>query len=441
MQLIYLCKINVSCVILDNRLRSLIFTSFGHFSNDSVFLVYPLLITYYVLVPGLNLVLLGTLAIVYQLIYGALSTPIGVLTDRTGNEGMMIAIGIAILGLGMGSFGASFAFAGYRLPFIVIGVLLLGTGTAFYHPIGASILKNTYKKKAASMMGINGGMGSLGRSLMPIILVFLITVLGAALALGIVALELLIAAVILYVGLIPFNRSLRTNVHISYRSRIKLRDSMAAKHAKKKSVSIFKSGYAKILLPLVAVIFVRAMFLAGTTTFVPEYLKTLLHSEVLVGTILGGSFFFAIFGQLIFGYITTRKGGRFAIVLTTLISAVAFAFFLYAGSNIYLIAIAYPIFVFAMFNGFSVILGYVNQLVPDKVANSSNAFTWGIGQIFGSAAGIGVMTLMLDYINVVNAMWYMLSLIILAVIMLPILYMKHGKIRSVFKKEMLHSHA
>ena len=76
---------------MDKKLKSLVFTTFAHFSNDSVFLIYPLLITYYTLMPGLNLVLLGALAIVYQLIYGAVSTPIGMITDRSKNEGFMIA--------------------------------------------------------------------------------------------------------------------------------------------------------------------------------------------------------------------------------------------------------------------------------------------------------------------------------------------------------------
>lgn len=398
------------------------FTSFGHFSNDSVFLVYPLLITYYTLIPGLNLVLLGSLAIVYQLIYGAMSTPIGMLTDRTGNEGMMIAIGIAVIGIGMAAFGASFAFAGYRLGFIIAGVLLLGTGTAFYHPIGASVLKSSYKEKAASMMGINGSMGSLGRSLMPIILVFLITALGASIALGTISAELLVAAAILYVGLMPFNRSVgKAN---------KIRNGRVKKisaNQPNKSAGIFKSGYAKVLAPLVAVIFIRAMFMTGTTTFVPEYLKAVTHSELLVGSILTISFVFAIFGQLAFGYLTSKKGGRYTIIMTSFVSAITFILFLYFSNMIVLSVIFYSIFIFVTFNGFAVILGYVNQLVPDKVANGSNAFTWGVGQIFGGAAGIGIMTLFLGFVGIGTAMWYMVIFAMLAILMLPLLYLNSGK--------------
>ncbi len=408
---------------MDKKLKSLVFTTFAHFSNDSVFLIYPLLITYYTLMPGLNLVLLGALAIVYQLIYGAVSTPIGMITDRSKNEGFMIAVGIATLGISMLAFAGSFAFAALRLPLIVAGVLLLGAGTAFYHPIGASILKSTYKKRAASMMGINGSAGSLGRSVMPIILVFLITALGASFALGLVGIELLIASGIVYVGLMSFNKSIKagfSSLHVS---------SHKKKTAKEK-VSIFKSGYAEVLLPLVAVIFVRSMFMTGTVTFVPEYLKVVTHSEVLVGTILSVSFVFAIFGQVLFGYMTSKKGGRYTITATAFMSAISFVLFLYANNNIYFALAMLSIFIFATFNGFAVILGYVNQLVPDKVANSSNAFTWGVGQILGGAVGVGVMTLLLNYISVTAAMWYMSIFMFISILMLPLLYRKGNKNRN-----------
>ena len=237
---------------MDKKLKSIVFTTFAHFSNDSVFLIYPLLITYYTLMPGLDLVLLGSLAIVYQLIYGAVSTPIGMIADRSKNEGLLVAIGIVTLGISMLAFAGSFAISALRLPLIIAGILLLGTGTAFYHPIGASILKSTYEKKAASMMGINGSAGSLGRSIMPIILVFLISALGASFALGLVGIELLIASGIVYVGLMSFNKSIKAGFRGFHGLKRNRKTAAAAK------ASIFKSGYADVLLPLVAVIFLTS---------------------------------------------------------------------------------------------------------------------------------------------------------------------------------------
>ncbi|MCW6161482.1 MAG: MFS transporter [Candidatus Micrarchaeales archaeon] len=396
--------------ILDKRLRSLVFTAFGHFSNDSMFLVYPLLITYYALVPGVSIVLLGYLAVVYELIYGLLSFPIGRIADRMHDEGALIALGIFLLGLAMAAFAASFAFRAYMIGLILVGVLLLGSGTAFYHPMGASVLRKFYKSRAPTVMGVNGSFGSLGRSVMPIIIVLLVGYLGEAGALSIVAAELFISSLIIYVGLGFVNRkAAAVKEYVAKKA-------AATKHNIKRS-----NGYLMSLLPLLSIIFVKAMFMASTTTFVPEYLLTGLHSELEVGGLLTFSFVFAIAGQLVFGYFTTRFGGRKVIAATTTLSSIAFFFFLYGGDNVLIIGAAYAIFVFVTFNGFSVTLGYVGQAVPEEYINRANSFIWGFGQILGSAAGVLLFTLLLNFIKIDLAMWIMLAVAVAAVVMLPLL--------------------
>ena len=395
---------------MEERLRSLVFTAFGHFSNDSMFLVYPLLITYYALVPGVSIVLLGYLAVVYELIYGLLSFPIGRIADSMHDEGALIAFGIFLLGLSMAAFAASFAFRAYMVELILAAVLLLGSGTAFYHPLGASVLRKFYKAKAPTVMGVNGSFGSLGRSVMPIIIVLLVGYLGAAGALSVVAVELFISSLIIYLGLGFVNR----------------RVAGAKAHMRRRAVSAqgnvkMRNGYIMSLLPLLAIIFVKAMFMASTTTFVPEYLLTELHSELVVGGLLTFSFVFAIAGQLVFGYLTTRFGGRKVVAATTILSSIAFFFFLYGGKDILVIGAAYSVFVFVTFNGFSVTLGYVGQVVPEKYINRANSFIWGFGQILGSAAGVLFFTVLLNFIKISLAMWIMLAVAAVAVVMLPLL--------------------
>ena len=56
---------------------SLAFTSLAHFANDGSALFYPILITYYVQLPGMTISYLGVMAILFNLVSGALSTPIG----------------------------------------------------------------------------------------------------------------------------------------------------------------------------------------------------------------------------------------------------------------------------------------------------------------------------------------------------------------------------
>ena len=81
------------------KLRSLAFTSLGHFSNDGTTLLYPTLITYYVELPGIKIPYLGAMAIIFNIISGIFSTPVGNYADRRGNHGTLIAVGILILAL------------------------------------------------------------------------------------------------------------------------------------------------------------------------------------------------------------------------------------------------------------------------------------------------------------------------------------------------------
>ena len=61
----------------------------GHFSNDGNFLLFPVLITYYSLIPGISLILLGAIAIIYNALSGLLSTPIGRFADRTDRDAFL----------------------------------------------------------------------------------------------------------------------------------------------------------------------------------------------------------------------------------------------------------------------------------------------------------------------------------------------------------------
>ncbi len=56
----------------------------------------------------------------------------------------------------------------------------------------------------------------------------------------------------------------------------------------------------------------------------------------------------------------------------------------------------------------------------------------GHGQIFGGAAGVGVMTLLLNYTSVTNAMWYMSIFMFISIFMLPLLH-KKGKQKQELK--------
>ena len=393
---------------MNRGIRSLIFTSMGHFSNDGNFLLFPVLITYYSLIPGISLILLGAIAIIYNALSGLLSTPIGRFADRIERDAFLLALGIGINGISVGAFAIPFVDSSLTVPSIIVGSVLLGLGQSFYHPIGATIITESFERKAATrMLGINGSFGSIGRAVFPTIIVAVMLLIGDADGLLLIMFYLLIFALVIYAGLRKFRRNPdRPNKE-------KSRSTAESKSTVRK--------YSKFLYILTIVVFIRAMFLSGTITFVPTFLTSVYQSRTIAVAIVTISFVTAVFGQPYFGSLTTRYGGRKIVTFTTIISGISFAFFLYYATNIILSGISFAIFAFVTYSGFPVLLGYVGQVVPREISTTSNALVWGFGNTLGGAVGIAVI----DGFKVFVSLYYSLDLMLIfalaAIIMLPLI--------------------
>ncbi len=378
-----------------DKSKALGFTSLGHLSNDLNLLLFSVLIVYYSKDYGISLALLGAIAIVYNILSGLLSTPIGSYADRTRRYRLLISIGIGLIGVSVISFALSFHYPGYVLPLMLVSAIILGTGQAFYHPLGASVLRITFEKRTSFALGINGSFGSIGRSILPVLLVPMIALYGEFHTLLFLAGYLFIASIIIFSGLNflrPYEIGAQKIVTKSGNTEIE-RDS---------------EKYRKVLMILVSIVFIRAMFLTGTTTYISEYLVNRIHSDVIMSYIVTISFVTAVAGQPVFGRITEIKGGRFSIVVTTVFSAIFFILFLLSGSNVVLDTITYGSFVFMAFTGFPVLLGYVGQIVPRSIATKSNGLVWGLGNTVGGGAGLAVMSVLLLKISLLDTMWIML---------------------------------
>ncbi len=395
------------------RLRALAFTSLGHFSNDFTTLLFSVLIIYYNKDFGLGLALLGVIAIAYNVISGFLSTSIGRFADRTRTHRILMAMGIVILGLSMVLFAVSFVSGTYIIPVILAAAILLGIGESFYHPLGASILNRVYSKKSASALGINGSFGSVGRSLLPIVLIPLILLVGKFYALLILGAYAMLAGGAIFIGL-GFLKAEET------------RKVDTARKAYSNKVALKR--YRPMLIALVSMVFIRSMFLSGTITYISEYLLVQTGSEILVGYVLTLSFITAILGQPIFGKLTDIYGGKATIGITTVFSALFFLLFMLSGSHMALITIFYALFIFLSFTGFPVLLGYVNQIVPKDIATTAHGMVWGIGNTLGGAAGIAVMSLLLYLgVSLTATMWAMLIFGVASALFIPLIPGKDRK--------------
>ena len=394
---------------MDRRRTALTFTSLGHFSNDFSSLLFPVLITYFLTIPGISILFLGVMAFMYNILSGLLGVPVSRIADRSEAEGKLMAIGILIIGASAVFFASAFFYQHLAYLLIFAGTIVFGLGRAFYHPIGASILQREYgPEKSPEVMGVNGSFGSIGRAIMPTVLIAAVGFAGLFNGMLLVAYFYFACGIIIFLGL-RHMRSVARN---------------AAKRKEGKRMAGKKTDFRRyyaFLAAFVGIVFVRSMFIEGVMTFTPEYVIGLFGSEVLMGVLLTVGFFAAIFGQIFFGVVTSRKGGLFGFSASAVLALVAFVLFMLSGKLFIMDVISYAIFVFGAFNGFPVLLGYVGQVIPAEYSTRANSLVWNIGNTIGGSAGIGVFTVLLYYVSIGTGMWVMVALAFISALMLPLL--------------------
>ncbi|BDC17177.1 MFS transporter [Acidianus sp. HS-5] len=381
------------------KIRILVITSLAHFNNDGTFLIFPLLIVYYSTVDKISLVILGAISIIYTLLSGLLSPLIGDFADKHNIDSALMSIGILLEGTAIALFGISFLFPSIAL--VALGSTILGIGQAFYHPIGGAVLSRTFGKESGRALGINGSLGSLGRSLMPSIVTFLILGFGELTGLLTVSAYMLISSAVIFVGL-KFYR----------------RESIEIRRSKEK----LESAFYKFLIILGSIVFIRSMFITGTTTFVGDFVYDVYYSKELAGVFLTIGFLGSVLGQPAFGWLTEKKGGRYAFVISSILSILAFIGFLAFSQNLVASLSFYTIFTFAAFSSFPVLLGYVSQTFPKSFYTVANSYIWGIGVTVGGAAGNALITVLLGLkFSILSSFYIMLGLAIFSAILMPLI--------------------
>ena len=171
---------------------------------------------------------------------------------------------------------------------------------------------------------------------------------------------------------------------------------------------------------LTVAVFVRSLFMVGTSTFIPTYI-TGEYGKVVTLSIILITYLLPVFGQPFFGSLTSRRGGKFTIVVTYILSAIFFGLFLLAGKNVIFTILSFGFFAFSAYSGFPVLLGYVGQVVPKDALGRSNSIVWGIGQTVGGAVGAAVVSALTLFLSVSTAIHYMFIFALVSLVFLPFL--------------------
>jgi MFS family permease len=387
---------------MDQKLRSLIFTSLGHFLNDSYIIVFSILIAYY-LDMKISASYLGVMGALINLISGLLSIWVGKSADKSGNHATLMLLGYILIGISIILYGLSFAYIKYYLLYISFASIMLGSGLSFYHPLGGSILQHSFDPKdSPKALGINGSFGSLGRALFPIVIVFAIKYLGGSLGLSIIGVYTIVVGSLVFYGLKPIKIKADT------------------KSFDKSNSELNMSSFYYILIPLTIVVFIRAIFITGVQTYAPTYLDHLFKSKVLMSIILTVSYALAIFGQPYFGKLTGDIGGKKIVYITTIFATIFYIAFILFRNPI-IMSIMFMAFSLFAFSGFPVLLGYVGQIVDKSLSARANSLIWGVGNTVGGALGILIGGILMNKIGLTNDIVLFVFIGIVSTILLPLI--------------------
>jgi|YelNatPaOPRAMG01_1025707.scaffolds.fasta_scaffold00551_37 FSR family fosmidomycin resistance protein-like MFS transporter len=380
------------------------YTSVAHFANDGNLLIFPILINYYTALH-VDFIILGFGAMIYNLISGLISPFLGRFADRLNRDGFLIFLGIAVQGAALTLFAFAFLDIKDVNVIVIAGTAVFGLGQSVYHPIGGSVLSSAFRGKSSGiLLGVNSSVGSVGRSVVPLIFAALLPLLGITSSLYIIALYEIAASLLVLGGLSAFRRGRNSD----------------RKQAKKEMRETAKT--VPIIYLLMIVIFVRSIFSTGLYTFMPYYFNSILNNSNLVTEVISLAFLAPVVGQILFGYLTSAWGGKTVVTITSMFAVIAMIF-LMLTTNFYLMAILLTLFAFFVFSIFPILIEYVKELTPESVSASSNSLVWGLGNTIGGAVGIGLFALLYRvlHVSLADSMWVLILIGVVSVVIIPIL--------------------
>ncbi len=362
--------------------RSLLATSLAHFINDGLTgiipLMYPVYITVYGISPTTVLILAGL-----QNIFSIVISPlIGTKSDSSGKFAQLMTIGLIIFAVG----AAGYATSGLAVQGLALAVLLLpftaliGVGSSFYHPLGATVLREKWKSEGLGRaMGINGSLGSVGRVVLPF---------SATLALALFALPSLSVfagfSVIGSLAIFFMLRKMRFSRDVSAES-----GRRGFWHSLLPDWRLFRR-----FLPLTVISFSRSFFTVGIVPAIPLYLLLVDHfTEFQAGIAYSTMFGAGIISQLLFGYLQDRLGKRIALGISNLGAVIALLAFVLSQSPL---AVEVSLIPFGLFgySAFPLLLGFVAEQTSPREMTSASSIVWGVGSTSGQAVAPLLMSLL-----------------------------------------------
>ncbi|NON62647.1 MFS transporter [Acidianus sp. RZ1] len=364
--------------------NTLLTTSISHFINDGSTWYLPITFTFLIEFLGISKLMIGILGGIFFGISALASPLITRLADRTQRYSFMMGIGILVWGVSLIAFGLSIE--ADSLIAIIGSVALAGFSSAFYHPLGAAMLSLEYKGSAGTALGINGSMGSLGRSLYPTISLVLFdlfykNIMLSSLVLGVVAIVASLPAFFL--------------------KEVKIKEEEEdPKEKNGQSNKGMLRGTMIVVIVLTVIALLRSVFTQGISQFLPTLLvyNYGYSYNVSLGETISIALAAAVVGQPLLGILSDKIGRRTIFGISTAGAVISMLLFLSFPNLVYLAA-----FGFFTFSAFPLMLSLVGDFVPRNSAGFANSLVWGLGVTGGGVIGPIVMGIVSQITNLVFA--------------------------------------
>lgn len=387
------------------------FTSLGHFINDGVFFLFPVMTTLLSVQKSFTPWVIGILFAIYYGSSSVFTTLISIKADKSGKYGENIALGLAFLSIGMIIFALSLLLppAALLMALVIISTLILGIGTGFYHPLGAAVLQHTVSKNSlGKALGINGGMGSVGRAIYPTIFFGIAVMYSYSASFAFLASLGLLSALLIYIGL-------KNVVNVSKEKK------------EQKNGSALKGAITQGILILAILTFARAVATQGIVSWIPFYLSYTkgMGLSLSLGTTMTIMYVIAIVGQPLFGLLADKFDRRYLLILSTM--GTGLSVLGYVLTQGYLSLALLIVFAFFNFTGFPLLMALTRDYVK-QTSSLSNSIIWGIANTGGMVIGPSIVgAFLLNSYSDLVLIYEILAVIIIIIGLFTFLLPKPGE--------------
>lgn len=328
----------------------------GHFTLELCHNFMPVLYPLLTAQMGLSFTQIGILALANNLVTSAFQPLLGFLPERYG-AGRVVAFSVIWLGGLMG-------LVGFAPNFLILTLLiaLASFGSAAYHPAGVVNVTHQTSVRRGTAMAIFSVGGSLGAALSPTWLLLWLGGMGARSALMIIPIALIVGALFYQQAQRPLPLTTASPVN---------------------TATAGQRGYLAGLILLVLGTMARAWFQVAFVTYLPAWVQSNGGSLEQGGQLLSIFLFATGAGSLLGGILADRVGVWPVAMLTNLILAPAFWFWLGATPVIQVLTLI--VVGFALGANYPTVILLAHDAWPQRIALASG-LVMGLGWV---PAGLG----------------------------------------------------